>query len=202
MKKIRDILNNIMKISSKKSISILQNQLNIHQDSIASHVDLLGIQLLNHKYRNLYLVGVGKCSHIATSYTSSLNSVCINAIHISVSDFLHGGLNLVNRNDIMLYISNSGETSELIELSKHCKKKNVLQILVTNSQHSTLEYLVDETLILTQGKITELDADNIIPSTSNLIFHIFFNSLTIFLHENHAHKVDYLSGHPSGSLGK
>src|SRR5258705_99704 len=73
----------------------------------------------------IVLLGVGKSGIIAQKIAATMTSSGTAAIHLHPSDALHGGLGIVTAGDVVMMLSNSGETSELLELLPYIKRREV-----------------------------------------------------------------------------
>ena len=84
------------------------------------------------------ICGVGKSGIIASKISATLSSVGTPSFSISASDCSHGDLGRITRNDILILISNSGNTSELNNIIDYAKKNKILLIGIMSNKNSTL----------------------------------------------------------------
>ena len=96
------------------------------------------IKLLHNTKGKIFLSGIGKSGHIATKIASTLASVGSPSFFIHPSEANHGDLGMLEKKDCIILISNSGETSELINLILHCRKLKIPIISITSESESTL----------------------------------------------------------------
>ena len=106
------------------------------------------IKLLHKNNGKICISGIGKSGHIATKIASTLASVGSPAFFIHPSEANHGDLGMLERRDCVILISNSGETSELINLILHCRKLKIPIISITSESTSTLAKESDLNLII------------------------------------------------------
>lgn len=91
----------------------------------------------------IILLGVGKSGIIAQKIAATMTSSGTAAIHLHPSDALHGGLGIVNSDDVVLLLSNSGETDELLELLPYLKRREVPLIAIVGNVKSTIAKKAD-----------------------------------------------------------
>ena len=84
------------------------------------------------------ICGVGKSGIIASKISATLSSVGTPSFSISASDCSHGDLGRITKNDVLISISNSGNTNELFNVIEYCKKNNIHLIRVVSNNHSSL----------------------------------------------------------------
>ena len=80
--------------------------------------------ILEHKGK-LIVTGIGKSGNIAAKIAASFTSTGVPAIYLNPVDASHGDMGIVNRDDILIVLSNSGETHELSDLLDFAKKRNI-----------------------------------------------------------------------------
>jgi arabinose-5-phosphate isomerase len=117
---------------------------------------------------------------------------------------LHGDIGVLRTNDVILYISNSGNTEELIQCTDYLNthKPLVSQFLVSNNPTPKVTS-VSGHMMIGAHKFVEADAANCAPTVSSVIFMMFLDRLGIRLAEaNGTTQADFKRNHPSGDLGK
>ena len=96
------------------------------------------VNLLLKNKGKIIVSGIGKSGHIASKIASTFSSVGSPSFYIHPSEANHGDLGMLENKDVVILISNSGETSELINLILYCKKLGVPIISITSEPNSTL----------------------------------------------------------------
>ncbi|GIR25573.1 MAG: hypothetical protein CM15mP40_01810 [Alphaproteobacteria bacterium] len=96
------------------------------------------VNLLLKNKGKIIVSGIGKSGHIASKIASTLSSVGSPSFYIHPSEANHGDLGMLEKKDVVILISNSGETSELINLILYCKKLGIPIISITSELNSTL----------------------------------------------------------------
>tara|TARA_B100000989_G_C19449718_1_gene431180 strand:- start:331 stop:864 length:534 start_codon:yes stop_codon:yes gene_type:complete len=96
------------------------------------------VNLLLKNKGKIIVSGIGKSGHIASKIASTLSSVGSPSFYIHPSEANHGDLGTLEKKDVVILISNSGETSELINLILYCKKLGISIISITSEPNSTL----------------------------------------------------------------
>ena len=151
---------------------------------------------------HIYLSGMGKSGYVCKKSASTWQSLSIKCSYIDLPNLPHGDFGIFNDNDILILISNSGNTEEIIYILEYIKntlKKKINTISIIANKNSQMEKLSNFTFIL--DEITESDNINMTPSTSSLIFMALLDGIGINLKQNIT-KEEFKLAHPGGSLGK
>ena len=161
------------------------------------------ITLIKNTNNNIYLTGIGKCGHICKKSVSSWQSMGISCHYLNLPDLFHGDFGIIKENDVIIYISNSGNTNELINCAKYIKDKfKVLQIALTIKNVSDVSKYVNFTYSISEP-IYEIDNINMVPSMSSVIFMMFLDMMGIYIAEQKNITVEkFQLYHPGGDLGK
>ena len=112
----------------------------------------------------LVIMGVGKTGIIGHKIASSLTSTGTQTIFVNAAEAMHGDLGIVNKNDIVLLISNSGSTSEILNVVASVKKIGCSLIAMTGNPHSVLAK--ESMLVLNVGVEKEVCPLGLAPTTS------------------------------------
>ncbi|MDD5183703.1 MAG: KpsF/GutQ family sugar-phosphate isomerase [Paludibacter sp.] len=149
----------------------------------------------------LVIMGVGKTGIIGHKISSSLASTGTPSIFINAAEAMHGDLGMINKNDIALLISNSGSSSEILNVIAPLKKIGCSLIAMTGNPNSILAKEV--TLILNIGVEKEACPLGLAPTTSTTAALVMGDALTICLMERRGFKAEnYALYHPGGALGR
>ncbi len=144
------------------------------------------------------LCGVGKSGLIANKIASTLSSVGTPSFYLSASDSSHGDLGSISKKDILILISNSGETKELKNIIQFANRNKILLIGIVSQKNSVLYRSADIKLLI--PKATE--AGNIIPTSSTTSQLALGDALAIATMKHRKfNKKDFKKIHPAGSLG-
>ena len=142
--------------------------------------------------------GVGKSGIIASKISATLSSVGTPSFSISASDCSHGDLGRITKNDILILISNSGNTSELSNIIDYAKKNKILLIGIISNQDSTLYKSSNIKLLIPE--VVE-SGDGIVPTSSTTIQLAIGDALAISIMKKIKFgKLDFKKFHPGGSL--
>ncbi len=176
-----------------KALTKLSNSLN---DSFKKAVNLI----INHEGK-LIISGVGKSGNIAGKLAASFTSTGVPAIFLNPVDASHGDMGIVNKGDILILLSNSGESYELNDLVDFAKRKNIKIISITSNLKSLLSKNSDVTLLLPSHK--EADSMNTIPTTSTTLSLALGDALCCtVLDIRKFDKKSFTELHPGGKIGK
>jgi arabinose-5-phosphate isomerase len=174
----------------------LLNQLKIKQ-RFQNHNRL--INDLTSKNTNIFITGVGKSANISKHFSDMLKSINISSFYLNITDLTHGDLGCIKNNDIIIIISKSGNTEELIVNINHIKQKTENIIGIFCNKYSKLETFCKYTIILKCEK--ELDDNNILPTTSVIIFHMFISIIITKINNITKKSFNYKENHPRGNIG-
>ena len=186
--------------SAKRTIKIESNSIS----QIASQLDKSFITLCDKVIKcdgKFIIMGVGKSGHIAQKISATLSSTGTPSIFIHPTEAAHGDMGLIDKKDIVLLISNSGETDEIINilpsLKRHCKEIASL----TSNNKSSIAKSADIKIQLKSKK--EACPLNLAPTSSTTNALVFGDALAIALLEAKGFtQKDFASSHPAGKLGK
>ena len=145
---------------------------------------------------------MGKSGYICKKSASTWQSLSIKASYIDLPNLPHGDFGIFNDNDILILISNGGNTTEVIDILKYIKynlKTKINIISIVANKNSEMEKYSNITYIL--DNIIEADYINMTPSTSSIIFMSLLDAISINI-RNDITKDEFKMYHPSGSLGK
>ena len=144
------------------------------------------------------LCGVGKSGLIASKIAATLASVGTPSFSLAASEASHGDLGMISKKDILILISNSGETSELKNIIQFAKRNKILLIGIVSKKDSVLYKSSDIKLFI--PKVNE--AEGIIPTSSTTAQLALGDSLAIAsMKYKKFGKKDFRKLHPAGSLG-
>ena len=159
------------------------------------------VALLSSCQGKVVLLGVGKSGIIAQKIAATMTSSGTAAIHLHPSDALHGGLGILTSNDVVIMLSNSGETDELLQLLPYVKRRNVPLIAIVGKLKSTLAVRADA--VLDASVDQEACPLNLAPTASTTVALAIGDALAMTLMRARGlTEDDFASNHPAGQLGK
>lgn len=143
--------------------------------------------------------GVGKSGHIGKKIAASLASTGTPSFFVHSCEASHGDLGMITKQDLVLLISNSGETREIFDIINYCKKSSVPIAAITSGKTSSLAKAADFLLLI---PAVEESSNVKAPTSSALITLAVGSALAIALHEKRDFKIsDFKNFHPGGTLG-
>ena len=144
------------------------------------------------------LCGVGKSGLIASKIAATLASVGTPSFYLSASEASHGDLGMISKKDILVLISNSGETNELKNIIQYANRNKILLIGIVSKKDSVLYRSADIKLLI--PKVTE--AGSIVPTSSTTTQLALGDALAIAtMRQKKFNNKDFKKIHPAGSLG-
>ncbi len=147
----------------------------------------------------IILCGVGKSYLIASKIAATLSSVGCPSFSISANDCSHGNLGSISKNDLLILISNSGETQELKPVIKYANRNKIMLIGIVSKKNSLLYRAADIKLNIPEVKEAGL---GIVPTSSTSEQLAIGDCLAVAaLNKKRFSKQNFKEFHPSGSLG-
>ena len=159
------------------------------------------VELISQQNGKIIVSGVGKSGNIAGKIAASFTSTGIPAIYLNPVDASHGDMGIVEKNDVLIILSNSGESNELADLINFSKKKKIKIISITSSKDSLLSKNSDIGLVLPPH--SEADKLQTIPTTSTTMSLALGDALCCaVLSLRKFDKKSFSELHPGGKIGK
>lgn len=145
--------------------------------------------------------GIGKSGHVAHKIAATLASTGTPAFFVHPAEASHGDLGMVMRDDVVLAISNSGETAELGDLVAHSRRFRIPLIAITSRAKSTLADTADVALVLPAA--AEACPIGLAPTTSTTMTMALGDALAVALMERRGFTADdFQRFHPGGQIGR
>ena len=151
--------------------------------------------------RKIVVVGIGKSGNVGQKIAATLTSTGSTSVVLNSVDALHGDLGLVNDGDVVLALSYSGESEELLNLLPALKRFSVKLITLTGNPKSTLARHSD--LVLNVHVPQEACPFNLAPTSSTTAMLVMGDALAMAVLQARGFKQkDYARFHPSGAIGR
>jgi len=149
----------------------------------------------------IVIIGMGKSGHIARKMAATFSSTGSPAIFVHPAEACHGDLGMITKNDIIIAISNSGETEEIITILPLIKRLGIPLIAFVGNPHSSLAAYADICLDISVEK--EACALGLAPTASTTVSLVMGDALAITLLDARGFSADdFARSHPSGRLGR
>lgn len=194
-------------MSAENPISSARHMGEIYQSAIGRFVDLLddhfshAVDLLMGAEGHVIVCGMGKSGLFGRKISSTFASTGTPSIFLHPAEAIHGDLGKVRAGDVVIMISNSGETEEIVRLLPSLRRLNARIIAMTGDKSSTLATHADTVLDIAVDR--EACPLNLAPTTSGLMTLVTGDALAIALMEKRGFKPeDFAATHPGGALGK
>ena len=159
------------------------------------------VETMNNTSSHIIICGMGKSGLVGRKISSTLASTGTPSIFLHPTEAIHGDLGKVQKNSVVLLISYSGETGEIISLIPALKRLDVYVIALTGVKNSTLAIKSD--IVLDTSVDREACPLNLAPTTSTMITMVLGDALAVSLMElKNFKQEDFALTHPGGSLGK
>jgi len=202
------LLKNLNLLKNKNTIIENAKQtILIESKAIANLVNFLNedfekaVNFIHHSKGRVIVTGIGKSANIATKIVATLNSTGTPAIFMHAADAIHGDLGIIQKNDVVVCISKSGNTPEIKVLVPLIKNYGNKVVAITGNPESFLGANADFTL----NSYVEREAcpNNLAPTSSTTAQLVMGDALAVCLLElNNFSSKDFAKYHPGGALGK
>jgi arabinose-5-phosphate isomerase len=192
---------------NKSIINTAKKTIQLQSKAISHLSDLLNddfseaVNLIHNSKGRVIITGIGKSAIIATKIVATLNSTGTPAVFMHAADAIHGDLGLILEDDIVIFISKSGNTPEIKVLVPFIKGAKNKMIAITGNKDSFLGQQVD--YVLNSYIEKEACPNNLAPTTSTTAQLVIGDALAICLLELQGFSSkDFAKYHPGGALGK
>lgn len=192
---------------SSRLLEYARGVLETEARAILAVVDRLGdsfadaLELMQATTGQVVVTGMGKPGFIAQKLSATLASTGVRSIYLHPAEAVHGDLGRVSRGDVVVALSNSGATEELVRLLPALRKIGARIIAVTGDPASALARGSD--VVLDIGRIDEACPLGLVPTASSAVLHAVTDALAMtLLKERQFTPSEYALFHPGGKLGR
>lgn len=194
-------------LPSEQLLKEVRNVFDVQSAALASHSKQLGneylqaLALMKNCTGRVIVCGMGKSGHIGKKISATLASVGMPSFFMHPGEAFHGDLGMITKEDLLLLISYSGETDELLKIIPSIQHFGNKIISITGGLHSTLAQNSD--VVLDASVEKETCPNNLAPTTSTTLALVIGDALASTLTlDNNFSPMDFARFHPGGSLGK
>ena len=196
-----------MSFNPEKALQFARETLDIEADALMrlkSRLDerfSLAVQLMLHVKGRVVVTGMGKSGHIGAKIAATLASTGTPAMFVHPGEASHGDLGMITAVDVVLAISNSGESDELVSILPVLKRQGIPLIAMTGGPNSALAKHAD--IVLDSSVAKEACPLNLAPTASTTVQLALGDALAVALLDARGFKAeDFARSHPGGSLGR
>jgi len=159
------------------------------------------VTLLQNNHGTVILSGIGKSYFIAQKISASLASTGTPSIALHPVDALHGDLGRIRKHDVVIILSNSGTSAEIVDFVGALSSLDVTKIAITCQKESALAKLCD--IVLDLGPLHEAGSLALAPTTSSTAMLALGDAITLCVAQYIGFSVEaFKQLHPKGSLGR
>ncbi|MEC5395602.1 KpsF/GutQ family sugar-phosphate isomerase [Bergeyella sp. RCAD1439] len=194
-------------MENQKLIRLAQSSLEIEIQELNHLKNRIGedfakaVRLINEAQGKLIVVGIGKSAHVGNKIVATLNSTGTPAQFLHAAEAIHGDLGVIQKQDVVLCISNSGNSPEIANLLPYLKAYASALIGMTGNPQSKLAEFSD--VVLDTRVEKEACPNKLAPTSSTTVQMALGDALAVCLMElNDFKDRDFAKFHPGGSLGK
>ncbi|MCJ8169961.1 KpsF/GutQ family sugar-phosphate isomerase [Atopomonas sediminilitoris] len=187
-------------VSAERTIGLERNAIEQLQRQLDDHFVRACDMILNCKGR-VVVVGMGKSGHIGNKIAATLASTGTPAFFVHPAEASHGDMGMITKEDVVIALSNSGSTSEIVTLLPLIKRLGIALISITGNPQSTLARSADAAL---DARVAEEACPlNLAPTSSTTAALVLGDALAIALLEARGFTAeDFAFSHPGGALGR
>ena len=182
-------------------IDSIKNEFNFQIEEY-SKLNLTDLINLITKSNSIYFTGIGKSQTAAYHSCDLLKSIGLKCYRLDTTNALHGDIGTINKNDLVIFFSNSGNTKELLPLINSLNLKECITYGICSNERSKFKKLCKYSLIIPFTKELECNDIKSIPTNSVMSQLLFSNILIMSLIDKFNIKnADYKLNHPAGNIG-
>lgn len=190
----------------KKMLKFTSERLK-HAQYLLDESFIEAVELISETKGKIILVGIGKSGIVAKKLSSTLVSIGFLSHYLHPSEALHGDLGIIRENDVIMILSNSGETQELLLFIREVKKLNTNNriILITSKSKCSLADKSDIVILTHVERETPDKKDELVmvPTVSTMVTLALGDALSFTATKIRGFKVSTLAqSHPGGNIGK
>ena len=188
------------RISAIQTIDSEIDTINRLKDSVKAENLTKALDFMQNSKGRIIITGMGKSGHIGRKIAASLASTGTPSFFVHPAEASHGDLGMITEDDVVVAISNSGESRELIDILNYCKRFGIKLIAITKNAESSLGKAGDVVLELpNNGEACPL---GLAPTSSTTATLVLGDILTVgMIERNGFSKEDFNDRHPGGKLG-
>ena len=159
------------------------------------------VTLMLHSKGRIVISGMGKSGHIGVKISATLASTGTPSFFMHPAEAIHGDLGMLTKDDVILLISNSGESEEILRIIPHIKKMGINSIAMSGNSNSTLAK--EATIFLNIHVKEEACPLQLAPTSSTTVTLVMGDALAVALMKERKFKPEnFAMFHPGGSLGR
>ena len=195
------------RVDASRALTLARKVLAIEAAAIAGLAGRIGepfvqaVALIMNCRGRVVVSGIGKSGHVARKLAATLASTGTPAFFVHPAEASHGDLGMITPDDVVLMISNSGETDELVLLMPHLKRQGAAVVALTGSEASSLAQSAD--VHLDAAVDAEACPLGLAPTASTTAALALGDALALALLDARGFSVeDFARAHPGGALGR
>jgi arabinose-5-phosphate isomerase len=194
-------------VDSERALKLAREVLTTEANAITALSTRIGaafvatVELILNCSGRVVVCGVGKSGHIGRKLAATLASTGTPAFFVHPTDASHGDLGMITQDDVVIMLSNSGETDELVTLTPHLKREGARLVALTGNEQSSLAQAAD--VHLDAAVDTEACPLGLAPTASTTAALALGDALALALLDARGFSTeDFARSHPGGTLGR
>lgn len=186
----------IRRVIEEETTAIQEMENGLHEDELDRVVELI-----RHRQGKVIFLGVGKSAHIAKKLAATFSSTGTPSFFVHGTEACHGDLGMIESKDIVILISNSGSTKEVIQNIVPLQRIGATLVAFTSRENSPLAQACPYRILYRCTH--EADRNDLAPSNSSTIALVLGDAIALTLSESYGFtKEDFFKFHPNGALGE
>lgn len=181
---------------------VIRNEARALEEAAAGidHSFVEAVEMIAACHGTVIVTGVGKSGHVARKIAATLASTGTPAVFLHSGEAVHGDLGAVRKGDVVIALSHSGETPEVVALLPMLKRFDLPVIAITDNVRSTLS-LVGSVVII-PGAVSSADPISLAPTASAAAAMAIGDALALAVAQHRGYTPADFEHHPGGALGK
>jgi len=186
----------IRRVIEEETTAIQEMETGLHEEELDRVVELI-----RHRQGKVIFLGVGKSAHIAKKLAATFSSTGTPSFFVHGTEACHGDLGMIESKDIVILISNSGSTKEVIQNIVPLQRIGATLVAFTSQENSPLAKACSYRILYRCTH--EADRNDLAPSNSSTVALVLGDAIALTLSESYGFtKEDFFKFHPNGALGE
>ena len=180
---------------------ILDNINNYFENISEKNICELTNEIIKYRNKGIYFLGIGKSYNICLQFSDLLTCINFKSNVLNTSNILHGNIGCLQKDNLIIVVSNSGNTFELLNILNIIKEEKKCKIILLSSKKGELSNISDINIII-PIKNELINCFSLVPTNSIMIYILFMNQiLENIIKKENINKNEYLNNHSSGNIG-
>jgi arabinose-5-phosphate isomerase len=181
---------------------VIRNEARALEEAAANvgHDFVQAVEMIATNKGRLGIIGIGKSGHVEGKLAATFASTCTPAAFLHAAEVVHGDLGGLRKGDVVIIISHSGETPEIVALLPMVKGMQLPVIAITDDPQSTLGLVAN--VVVVPGNVSRADPIGLAPTASAVAALAIGDAMALAVAQHHGYTTEDFEHKPGGALGK